>query len=423
MSVNEYFNYFNSRNDINGEKEIKKWRKISKTSNPKIPKIKEENIKPHKKIKLKKFLTRIIGYEGKRNLDLEKMRFTKLWKEKNFFNDGISLTNRTLSGRNNNNIIIHFKNKKNINRTFEGDKSKKIRDKLNIKNNKYKEIDKNKHKEIEKYKHKEIEKNKCKEIDKNKGKEKIDKNKYKEKIDKNKKKEKLRTMSNKRMKKFYESQEDWAKYVNDKKDKIKQNILLKNENELNNFFYPQTNRYYNTKYNYEKTLDEISQKNELDIIKKKFMHRKESYLYKPYINYNKCKNITSIYNYSKYKNNKIQTSKNNEKIMNKTDINKKKKTKIKQNLSMQNAKNESVNVNDKSFKIKKNKKINPLKFLNCNINNKKYINNNNIYYLNINQTTSCDTFLNKIIYKRHNSLIDDMILEKIEKPIKEFPHS
>ena len=31
-------------------------------------------------------------------------------------------------------------------------------------------------------------------------------------------------------------------------------------------------------------------------------------------------------------------------------------------------------------------------------------------------TTSCDTFINKIVYKRHNSIIEEMILEKLENP-------
>ena len=95
------------------------------------------------------------------------------------------------------------------------------------------------------------------------------------------------------------------------------------------------------------------------------------------------------------------------------------KAKIKLNSSNQNTHNE--NINNKSFKIKNNNKINPLKFLICNINKKKFI-NNKIYYLNVNETTSCETFINKVFYKRHNSFIDDIVLEKIERPKKENIH-
>ena len=57
-----------------------------------------------------------------------------------------------------------------------------------------------------------------------------------------------------------------------------------------------------------------------------------------------------------------------------------------------------------------------MKFLTINNNNNHKLNNDNRYYLNVNMTTSCDTFINKIVYKRHNSIIEEMILEKLENP-------
>ena len=52
------------------------------------------------------------------------------------------------------------------------------------------------------------------------------------------------------------------------------------------------------------------------------------------------------------------------------------------------------------------------------INNKKKINKNNLYYLNVNETTSCETFVNRIFYKRHNSFIEEMVLDKYKIPKK-----
>ena len=71
------------------------------------------------------------------------------------------------------------------------------------------------------------------------------------------------------------------------------------------------------------------------------------------------------------------------------------------------------------MKSKKNKKENILKFLICNINKKQKKNNDNIYYLNVNETTSCETFINKVFYKKQNDFMEDIIIEKIEKPKKE----
>ena len=73
------------------------------------------------------------------------------------------------------------------------------------------------------------------------------------------------------------------------------------------------------------------------------------------------------------------------------------------------------NTNNKIQKNKSSLKVNHLNLLLKNINNKaQLINKNNIYYINVNEKMSCDTFVNKIIYKRHNSAIDNIIFQNIE---------
>ena len=226
------------------------------------------------------------------------------------------------------------------------------------------------------------------------------------------------------IKRFCDFQETWSKFVNDKKNNIKQKIFEKEQNELNKFFYPYTNRYYNQKkYNQEKKIDQLNRKYELDFIKKKYKQNQITYVHKPTININKYKNIPPKYN--KYPNNKINKIK-------KSEENRKDKS-----FSFKNEK--KININNKSIekkvnnkyknhlnitedlvgkKYKENQKKKSLKYLISKINNKKKLVKENIYYLNVNESTSCDTYINKINYHGHHSFIKQIILETNETPKK-----
>ena len=364
MSLISVINPYESRNNNKSVINIKNIKKVSKISKLQIQEI-DENIKQPKKIRLNKFLTRLTSNEGKRNYKIELIRFNKFWKEKNSYVEGPFLTSRTITGRNEKGKKL----KKNKNKSFEDILSKRTINKLKNENS--------------------VEKN----IITKKGK---------------------KAMSSEKMKKFYEGQKLWAKYINDKRNTLRQKIIQRNENELNQYFYPQTNRYYNiTKYRHEKTLEQIYQKCELDSIKQKYKQNQYTYYYQPAINNRKYKNISPKYN--KYINkiniNKfIQKRKNND-VPNKDQRNSIKKSNIQKFTS---------NSWDKNyFNKNKNKKQDKdgqkrLNILLSKINNKKIFNKNNLYYLNVNETTSCETFVNRIIYKRHNSFIEEMVLDKYE---------
>ena len=335
--------YLETRNKDKKRKNIKNLKRECKTSE--ITSIKlDEKIEKQKKIKLNKFLTKVIGYEGKRNYELEKIRFNNLWKEKKNYIEKPFSTSRTIKERNKNNNKLT----KRINTSYQEIKTQKLKEKYNN------SID-------------------------------IDVIKTKKSI------------SSERMNKFYENQKKWVKTVDDKKNNKKQEILQINQNLLEQYFHPKTNRNYNkTKYRNEKTLDQLNQKYELDFIKKKYNQNKHIYVYKPKNNNKKYNRISP--KYDKYSIKKVNNN-----------INKNLNPRYK--LSMYIEKN----TNNKIQKNKSSLKVNNLNLLLKNINNKaQLINKNNIYYINVNEKMSCDTFVNKIIYKRHNSAIDNIIFQNIE---------
>ena len=96
----------------------------------------------------------------------------------------------------------------------------------------------------------------------------------------------------------------------------------------------------------------------------------------------------------------------------------------KKNINIDNkSKEKSVNNKNKNFttiiedinkKKKEKKNKNSLKYLISNINNKKRLIKDNIYYLNVNETTSCDTYVNKINFQGRQSFIKKIIMESNE---------
>jgi len=367
MSVYSFNNYNESRNCDKNELDIKDLKKVNKTHKLSVPK-RNGDAKIPKKIRINKFLTKVLSYESKRNIELEKIRFNELWKEKNSLIDGTFSTSRTITGRN-----VHKKKlKKNVNKTYQEINSKPLTEKLKDKNI----------------------------------------------VNKSRKSKKV--SSAERIKKFCEKQEVWTKSVNDKKNNIKQKIFQRNENELNQYFYPKTNRNYDKiKYKYEKTIEQIIQKCEADLLKKTYIQRTNSYIHKPAINNNKYKNISSKYN--KYLNNKNNNNKDNY-YKKKKDNKEIKKLKIDKNkkdskliYSSRNKENNFVYNISKDKKQSGNKNL--LKFLTTNINNSNAkLNKDNIYYLNVNERASCDKYINKVVYKGHNSIIEQIILDKLENP-------
>ena len=366
-SLYSVINPYESRNNnkvINKNKNIKK---VSKTSKLQIQEI-DENIKQPKNLRLNKFLTRLTINEGKKNYKIELIRFNKFWKEKNSYAEGPFLSSRTITGKNEkgNNLI-------------------------KIKNNSFLDVI---------------------------SKQPINKLKNGNSVEENNNIKGKKAMSSEKMNKFYEDQKLWAKYINDKRNNLRQKIIQRNENELNQYFYPQTNRYYNiTKYSHERTLEQIYQQCELDSIKQKYKHNQYTYYYKPAINYKKYKNISPKYN--KYINkiniNKFIQKRKNNAVHDKNNRNPIKKSNIKKFTSNSWDKNYyNKNKNQKQDKDEQKR----LNILLSKINNKKKINKNNLYYLNVNETTSCETFVNRIFYKRHNSFIEEMVLDKYKIPKK-----
>jgi len=364
-STIKYLETRNKNKKINNIKNLKRECKTSEITSIKL----DEKIEKQKKIKLNKFLTKVIGYEGKRNYELEKIRFNNLWKEKKNYIEKPFSTWRTIKERNKNNNKLT----KRINTSYQEIKTQKLKEKYNN------SID-------------------------------IDVIKTKKSI------------SSERMNKFYENQKKWVKTVADKKNNKKREILQINQNLLEQYFHPKTNRNYNkTKYRNEKTLDQLNQKYELDFIKKKYNQNKHIYVYKPKNNNKKYNRISPKYDkYSikkiNYKNSVVakkekflkDNKKANIKKVN-NNINKNLYPRYKLSMYIEN------NKNNKIQKIKSPSKVNNLNLLLKNINNKaQLINKNNIYYINVNEKMSCDTFVNKIIYKRHNSAIDNIIFQNIE---------
>ena len=391
LSIDSLLNFYESRNDDREENNIKKYKRVCKTTarsksvktektkkkqKLKIPQ-RNESIKLSKKARLKKFLTTISSYQNKKNYDLEKIRFDKFWKEKTNNKSTSYTTTRAITGRN----TEKNKYKKYVNKSARDIKPKIIKNNLKIEQSVERDLS-------------------------------------------TKSKKYSNTIVSDKIKKFCDFQETWNKFVSDKKNNIKQKIFQKEQNELNKFFYPYTNRYYNQKkYNQEKKIDQLNRKYELDFIKKKYKQNQITYVHKPTININKYKNIPPKYN--KYPNNKINKIK-------KSEENRKDKS-----FSFKNEK--KININNKSIekkvdnkyknhlnntedligkKYKENQKKKSLKYLISKINNKKKLVKENIYYLNVDESTSCDTYINKINYHGHHSFIKQIILETNETPKK-----
>ena len=394
LSIDSLLNFYESRNDDKEVDNIKKYRRVCKTaagSNKKkssktkkkqklkIPQ-RNENIKLTKKTRLKKFLTTLSSYENKKNYNLEKIRFDKFWKEKNSHINTSFSNSKTINGRN----TEKNKYKKYVNKSCQDIKPIKIKKKLKIEHSVERDLS-------------------------------------------IKKKKLSNSLISDEIKKFCEFQETWSKFVNDKKNNIKQKIFEKEQNELNKFFYPYTNSYYNKKkYNQEKTIKQLNRKYELNFIKKKYKQNQVTYVHKPAININKYKNIPPKYN--KYSNNnkinKLKSSEENRKdksfsFKNENNLNIKINNKSSEK-NMNNKYKNDINIIEDIIgkKYKEEKKKNSLRYLISKINNKKKLIKENIYYLNLDETTSCDTYINTINYNGRHSFIKQIILETHEIPKK-----
>ena len=386
LSVDSLIRFYESKDDDIEKNNIKIYKRRYKTTDRKssikeenfmkrlklkIPK-RNENVKLPKKIRIKKFLTTVSSFENQKNYNLEKIRFDKFWKEKTYHLNRPLTTSRTKTGRN----MEKTKYKKYVNNSVKGVKPKKLKKNLKIEISDEKE--KNSENKIINYSN---------------------------------------VLSLQKIKKFCDFQEIWAKFIDDKKNNIKQKIFQREQNQLNKYFRPYTNRYYNkTKYNKEKAIEQLNRKYELDYLKKKYKQNQITYVHKPVININKYKKILPKYN--KYaNNNRMKSSKEKSKEKSLSDRKKK-------NINIDNkSKEKSVNNKNKNFttiiedinkKKKEKKNKNSLKYLISNVNNKKRLIKDNIYYLNVNETTSCDTYVNKINFQGRQSFIKKIIMESNE---------
>jgi len=321
----------------------------------------KHNSLKHNKFNISNFLKRVLCYEQKKNLNLEKKRFERLLEEKNSCRDTPNLTSRTTIGMEN-----------------------------SYKNNPYF------------IKANEIIKEKKKLIDLKKNNATIEKTKLNQ-SDYNGKKSMKKCSSSKQIKSFILHQEMWQKKINEKKNSKSKEIKKQREDIINEFIHPQTTGRDNkinkkTKYNREKIVNDLYvRQNKLMKMNKEYLKNKYSLNFKPVLNKsNRYRNISSKYN-------KSINRKENDKSHNLSNT---KKNNGKKSIINNNYKNSKIkNRNDNDLSIKNNKKRNNnsmeekhLISLFEKINHKKGI-EDKTYYLNINQSTPWNEYtINDIKY-------------------------
>ena len=368
MSSSNLINNYDSRN-FNKSIIYKNYISSAQTSREKYKN------KP-KKININKFITKVLCYEQKRNLNLEQKRFQKIMEEKSSLSEkpNLNLTSRYIPNSNS------YQNDPFFLKVTEAIKKKKKQ---------FSELNKNNSLEGSKLNNKS---------------EIVNKKNIK------------RTLSSKQIKTFIRNQEIWQKKINEKKDFKKKELRKLNNDIINsNIHPPKTNRTYReekNKHNYNELINDLYAQNKAINMKKKYLQDKYSYEFKPKINNNiKYKNISSKYN--------------------KNIINYKKKKNKYHNLSV-----------DESYLKDKNKKFNEgvenmkMKYRNYNnlknVDNKKINNsmetkhwsdlletinknkktNDNIYYLNINQSTPWNKYMiNNVPYEEKNEEIINMFVD------------
>ncbi len=343
---------------------------INKTKLKENKKSKElKKIQKPKKIDLNKFLTRIVGYEQKKNLNLEQKRFKKLEEENKICKDTPLLSPRTYE-------ICKTLNKRPITEIAEDLTEKKEKKKYNF-------IDKDNNKLRNKKNFNKRLNNSMENINRDNNENKIKKEDYNNKI-KNKK------MNESEINDYYKRQFEWKNKLEEKnriKEKNKKNLKLK---EIDYFFQPKISptsleiikekkmktRYKNNNYytkneiyknylNYEMDVyDRLYEEKDLLEIKKNKYENKALSSFHPFINKNKYKQIQP--KYMENKNNKI-----------------KKRSKIKKD-KLKGAK--SVEADRKKYNtiIENEKKSNIFIKIKENINN----NDDNSYKINIRQATA-----------------------------------
>jgi hypothetical protein len=360
--------------------------------------LKQLNKKKH--IDLDKFLTRVVGFEQKKNFDLEQKRFKKLEEESKLCKERPLLSHKTIE-------MCKSLNKKPIYERTNEIIEKKQKNINEIKNREYSNNNKLRSKKISNDKQRNVKANNSMDnINENENKKKRKKKEYIiNDVTKNKK------MNTREMEDYYNRQREWKKRT-DEKNKIKENnikgikesikeeyfhphisqgsieiINAKNEaNEYNkqfqgtkqgNLFYIDNDNYTNS-LNFGKSVyDRLYEDNALNEIRKNDYINKSICSFQPFTNKNKYKQIQSKYN--DINNTKRPDKKNLRNYKNKPRLNK----------SVEVVKNNDADINDKIHKINKKQINEPWTNTLLKINNKKNSNDDdNCYRLNIRQASA-----------------------------------
>ena len=324
-----------------------------------------------KNIDLDKFLTRAVGFEQKKNFDLEQKRFKQLEEESKFCKDQPLLSHKTIE-------MCKTLNKKPI-----YERAKEILEKReeNLKQLKNKD-----------YKYNKKLRNKGKNLSKNKSKSKSRKvNNSMDNIVVNKEKKRKRKeyiindkIKNKKMnyreiKDYYIRQNEWKNKVEEKKKMKGNNLKKKKDNEFVEYFHPQISqgsieiinakneanennmRYLNTDFNnnyyyaendiYSNNInfgknvyDRLYEDNALYEIRKNEYKNKSMCSFQPFTNKNKYKQI-----HPKYNDINLNRKGNTKRTRNNKNI-------LKGAKSVEVEKNNAIDINDKNASIENNKK-------------------------------------------------------------------
>ena len=350
---------------------------------------------------LDKFLTRVVGYEQKKNFDLEQKRFKQLEEESKLCKERPLLSHKTIE-------MCKSLNKKPIYERTNEIIEKKQKNINEIKNREYSNNNKLRSKKSSDDKQKNVKANNSMDnINENENKNKRKKKEYIiNDVTKNKK------MNAKEMEDYYNRQREWKKRT-DEKNKMKENnkkgikesgkeeyfhphisqgsieiISAKNEaNEYNkqfqgtkqgNLFYIDNDNTYTNNLNFGKSVyDRLYEDNALNEIRKNDYINKSICSFQPFTNKNKYKQIQS--KYYDINNTKRPDKKKLRNYKNKPKLNK----------SVEVVKNNDADINDKIHKINKKQINEPWTNTLLKIKNKKNSNvDDNCYRLNIRQASA-----------------------------------
>lgn len=326
-----------------------------------------------KNIDLNKFLTRAVGFEQKKNFDLEQKRFKKLEEESKLCKERPLLSHKTIEMCKTLNKKPIYERTKEIIENREKN-LKQLKNKDYKYNKKLRNKNKSKNKNSSKSRSRKVN-NSMDNIVVNKEK----KRKRKEYIINDKIKNKK--MNYREIKDYYIRQNEWKNRINEKKKMKENNLKKKKDNEFVEYFHPQISqgsieiinakneanennlRYLNTDFNnnyyyadndiYSNNInfgknvyDRLYEDNALYEIRKNEYKNKSMCSFQPFTNKNKYKQIQPKYNdINLNRKGKTKRTRNNNRNM------------LKGARSVEVERNNAININDKNATIENNKKV------------------------------------------------------------------